>query len=95
MYEVDARDRVVLLKEFPQPEPGAPMPALVADEHRVEVGFIARSVESAGEEFIAVVSFVRPYAHMFGPPNDEAFSGHPLANRGLEPYGCYRVESSS
>jgi hypothetical protein len=34
-------------------------------------------------------------AHMFGPPNDEAFRGHPLAARGLHPYGVFRIENSS
>src|SRR5262245_63708733 len=28
-------------------------------------------------------------------PNDEAFAGHPLANRGLMPYGAFVIESSS
>ena len=32
---------------------------------------------------------------MFGPPNDEAFSGHPLASRGLHPYGAFKIENSS
>ena len=32
---------------------------------------------------------------MFGPPNDEAFVGHPLASRGLGPYRAYRIERSS
>jgi len=32
---------------------------------------------------------------MFGPPNDEAFRGHPFASRGLHPYGAFRVEGSS
>src|SRR5262245_11285948 len=32
---------------------------------------------------------------MFGPPNDEAFYGHPLAARGLHPYGTFQVEHSS
>lgn len=32
---------------------------------------------------------------MFGPPNDEAFAGHPLAARGLRPYSVARVEASS
>jgi hypothetical protein len=95
VYEVDGHDKVVLLEELPQPDPGAPMPALVAAEHRLELGYIARPPEPFGEERIAVATFVRPYAHMFGPPNDEAFEGHPLAARGLEPYGCYRIESSS
>jgi hypothetical protein len=44
---------------------------------------------------VAVVRFDRPYAHMFGPPNDEAFHGHPLANRGLCPYAVFEVRDSS
>lgn len=47
------------------------------------------------DELCALVRFTRPYAHMFGPPNDEAFSGHPLAARGLRPYRVFEIESSS
>jgi hypothetical protein len=32
---------------------------------------------------------------MFGPPNDEAFGGHPLASRGLSPYAVFEVQQSS
>jgi hypothetical protein len=46
-------------------------------------------------DVMAVVRFVGCYAHMFGPPNDEAFMGHPLASRGLKPYGAFRVRNSS
>ena len=42
-----------------------------------------------------VVQFESPYAHMFGPPNDEAFSGHPLASRGVAPYRVFEVDNSS
>ena len=35
------------------------------------------------------------YAHMFGPPNDEAFEGHPLSQRGLRPYAVFEVQASS
>jgi hypothetical protein len=52
------------------------------------------SPESHGEA-IAVVRFRWPSAHMFGPPNDEAFSGHPLAARGLRPYRVFEVQQSS
>jgi hypothetical protein len=33
--------------------------------------------------------------HRFGPPNEDAFSGHPLANRGLRSSGAFRVDNSS
>ena len=95
MYEVDANDTVNLLDAVPQPNAGAPVPAMVADESRVEVAFITRRMGASNAESIAVAEFVRPYAHMFGPPNDEAFDGHPLASRGLHPYGVFRIENSS
>ena len=34
-------------------------------------------------------------AVLFGHPNDEALSGHPLYERGLGPYGTYEVLNSS
>lgn len=46
------------------------------------------------DEPIVIVRFDRR-THMFGPPNDEAFAGHPLAKRGLKPYGAFRIENSS
>jgi hypothetical protein len=39
--------------------------------------------------------FEGAYAWFHGPPNDEAFEGHPLASRGLHPYAAFRVEDSS
>ena len=47
------------------------------------------------DDLCAVIQAASPYAHMFGPPNDEAFSGHPLAARGLSPYAVFEVERSS
>jgi hypothetical protein len=47
------------------------------------------------DEPIALVTFGGCWAHLFGGPNDEAFSGHPLAARGLHPYGAFEIESSS
>ena len=43
----------------------------------------------------AIVRFTLPRASSFGPPNDEAFAGHPLAARGLEPYGAFEVKQPS
>jgi len=47
------------------------------------------------DDLCAVIHFEQPYAHMFGPPNDEAVGGHPLADRGLSPYAVFEVEHSS
>jgi hypothetical protein len=70
------------------------MPAVVATEDRLEVGYILHP-HDFDKDAIAVVRFERPYAHLFGPPNDEAFAGHPLAGRGLRPYGAFRIDQSS
>lgn len=32
---------------------------------------------------------------MLGPPNDEAFVGHPLYEKGLRPHGVFEVRNSS
>ena len=36
-----------------------------------------------------------PYCHLFGPPNDEAIEGHPLASQGLSIYSVNEVANSS
>jgi hypothetical protein len=107
VYEVDERDRVVELKDVPQSSVGAPIPCVLADEHHVVVAFYAeqrefwqapplhRTGQHPPGELVVLVRFNRCMAHLFGPPNDEAFAGHPLASRGLRPYGAYRIEESS
>jgi len=46
-------------------------------------------------ELIAIVYFDLARSHMFGPPNDEAFEGHPLYSAGLRPYSVAEVRQSS
>jgi hypothetical protein len=40
MYDVDARDRVVSVSGAPQSDAGAPLPLVLADEHRVLLGYL-------------------------------------------------------
>ena len=107
MYEVDEKDRVVELEEIPQSSVGAPLPLVIANEQCVALAYYMNSTdptwdgktvrivdEESSDEPIALVR-LDCVAHMFGPPNDEAFTGHPLASRGLHPYGAYRIEGSS
>lgn len=108
VYEVDSLDTVVELRNAPLPDIGAPLPMLLCDEHQVLLAYLVSepdprwdgsyatvvSPESEGMA-VACVQFKRPSAHMFGPPNDEAFSGHPLAARGLRPYRVFEVQNSS
>lgn len=101
-------DCVVALHDTPQSSVGAPCPIVVADETQVFLFYYAvnrspdwdgrsvRVVETHTETEPSVkVFFRRPLAHFFGPPNDEAFAGHPLASRGLLPYGIFRIDQSS
>jgi hypothetical protein len=108
MYVIDGPDAVVELNDVPKPDIGAPLPLLLSDESHLVLAYITAepdpawdgshttvvSPESDGEP-IAVVRFRWPSAHIFGPPNDEAFSGHPLATRGLRPYRVFEVHESS
>lgn len=108
MYAVDDQDRVRKLTDVPQLSVGAPCPMLLVGEHHLHLAYYLEdapaewdgtTVRSVGEtsecEPCALVKFVGAYCHMFGPPNDEAFSGHPLASRGLKPYGTFEIERSS
>ena len=108
MYEVDGLDRVSELNNVPQSSVGAPIPIVLAGEHDVLLtyylqntteGWDGRSVKMVGAdsegEPVAIIKFKNCYAHMFGPPNDEAFQGHPLSDQGLGPYGAFEVHNSS
>ena len=108
MYSVDENDRVHELRDVPQSSVGAPLPAVIANEQRVYLAYLVeardpewdgQTVRSVGpsstDEIVALVTFDHPGAHFFGPPNDEAFSGHPLAARGLHPYAVFEIHGSS
>ncbi len=109
MYSVSS-DKPRRVSTAPQSSVGAPCPVVIGGEHTLRLAYYLEPGRLAPEwkavqvlpprpagsdELCAVVSFVRSYAHMFGPPNDEAFAGHPLAARGLEPYSVFEIEGSS
>jgi len=107
MYQVDEKDRVVTLEGVPQSSVGAPNPLIIANEQHVVLAYYLSSTDPSwdgktirivdqerSDEPIALVR-LECFAHMFGPPNDEALDGHPLASRGLHPYGAFRIEGSS
>jgi hypothetical protein len=108
MYTVTAADRPVQIESAPQSSVGAPCPMVLAGEHSLRLAYYLQDApsdwdgtsirvvsDSEADEPCAVVSFKLAIAHMFGPPNDEAFDGHPLASRGLRPYAAFEVQSSS
>lgn len=108
MYSVDSTDQVVELKDLPQSSVGAPCPMVLAAEHHLHLAYYLEDTsqpwdgpephlvgEDSPGESVALVRFQSVRAHMFGPPNDEAFEGHPLASRGLSPYTAHEILCSS
>ena len=104
MYTVDKRDRVHELTGVPCPSTATPDPLVLADEDTLVVTYITAKPSSgqadgsalpSADEGAAIVVFRQCYASHFGPPNDEAFASHPLADRGLRPHSAFEVESSS
>ncbi len=105
MYQVDEKDKVIELKDVPQSSVGSPLPIVLSNEYKTLLAYLlqdepnwnnptAEDFEKSGEP-IAIVEFKNRRSLMFGSPNDEAFHGHPLANRGLHSYGFFEVENSS
>jgi len=106
MY-IPTDDEIVALDSLPPCETGAPSPIVLADEFRTFVAYYARAIASTQatwdavpisdpmEEPVVLLEFSLCYAHLFGPPNDEAFSGHPLFEKGLRPYTMAEVRHSS
>ena len=98
MYLIDERDRVIELKDVPQSSVGAPLPIVLSDESTIVLAYIIQDsspdTDRPGES-LALVEFELYQSYMFGAPNDEAFSSHPLAARGLHPYAAFRIDDSS
>jgi hypothetical protein len=86
---------------------GAPLPVALADEGRLLLAYLpevpipgwdgswTRVVDLDTTDPVVLVRLTGVAAWQWGPPNDEAFQGHPLADRGLRPYGVFHVEGSS
>lgn len=108
MYVPDETDRVIEIEDAPQSSIGAPLPIVLSDEHKLLLAYILQNTPpnrdqskirivtpaTLGED-VALIEFRRYRSFMFGMPNDEAFHGHPLANRGLHPHGVFEIENSS
>jgi hypothetical protein len=108
MYPVGEFDSLVELRNVPQSDVGAPRPMILCSEEKLLLAYHRQfplnedelnSARDGGEyeedEACLLVKFNSWYAYTFGPPNDEALRGHPLFNRGLQPYAVFEVRHSS
>ena len=84
-----SKERAICIPEWPQPDGGAPMPRVFADDCRLSVLYYTNT------EKVAVVHFPLCSVFTFGSPNDETLAGHPLYGHGLEFYTVHYVENSS
>lgn len=72
-----------------------PEPAVVAEARiRADQNSLAIRYRTA-DGATAVVNFPSCWHVIFGQPNDEALTGHPLSGHGLEPYSVHEVTNSS
>ncbi|WP_051370785.1 hypothetical protein [Mesorhizobium loti] len=94
--------------EVPPSSAGAPLPHVFADGGRLLAAYIVnapdlsfdgtnpRSVSPlTGNQSVAVLTADPYLAFQFGPPNDEAISGHRLYSLGLRAYEAFEVRNSS
>ena len=105
---VKQKDEVIKLEGILQSSGGAPMPIVISDEDDLYCAYYLQNTpadwdgttvkkmdkDSEGKP-IAIVKFPHFHVFQFGPPNDEAFNGHPLYAKGLKPYGAYEIKKSS
>ena len=91
MYDLDGSDSVVELDVLPGMETGAPAPIVKLDSSadKYQLSYYAR-----GDKRVTI-EFDQFRAAYFGPPNDEALTGHPLYARGLRWYDMCEVKESS
>lgn len=89
MYEIDSRDKAIVLDLAPPPDSGDPLPVVLAKDGAVIVSYVA------GRELTVMATFPICAAHLFGGPDAKSVGKHPLAERGLKAHGAFEVRDSS
>jgi hypothetical protein len=106
LYTPNEDDTVQSEEGIPLPDPGAPLPFVVAREGKVLLAYYGEFEFAGSSEAptvvkrtmpgsVVVVSFRRALSYFSIPLSNETLDAHPLAFRGLFRYGAYRVEKSS
>lgn len=89
MYDIDSKDKVIVLDLAPPPDSGDPLPVVLAKDGAVIVSYVA------GRELTVMATFPICAAHLFGGPDAKSVAKHPLAERGLKAHGAFEVRDSS
>lgn len=89
MYDIDSRDKAIVLDLAPSPDSGDPLPVVLAKDGAVILSYVA------GRELTVMATFPFCAAHLFGGPKAKSIKEHPLAERGLKPHGAFEVRDSS
>lgn len=106
LYTPNEDDKVQPEDGVPLPDPGAPLPFVVAREGRLLLAFYGEFeidggspapaiINQARPGSVVVVDFRRPLSYFSVPLSNETLDAHPFAFRGLTRYGAYRVDNSS
>jgi hypothetical protein len=106
MYTSDQDELRAL--DIPPCEAGAPLPMIVADEHRVFCAYYARAtatglrdewnalpVSEIGDDAVVIAEFALCIVHHFGSPGEDTLMAHPLYDKGLRPCSAVEVLQSS
>lgn len=89
MYEIDGKDKAIVLDLAPSPDSGDPLPVVLAKDGAVILSYVA------GRELTVMATFPFCAAHLFGEPKAKKLDAHPLAKRGLKAHGAFEVKDSS
>jgi hypothetical protein len=107
MYSSQPTTSLSAITDLPQSSTGAPLPTVLSNEHNLFLLYLAEQTHPAGDitsvrpvgsesvgESIVILKFKRYESFGFGAPNDEAISGHPLYQKGLQPNSAFEVMNS-
>ena len=80
--------------DLPQSNVGAPLPMVLADEHKFVFGYLLQDQTVDAACPLVVVTVEGCSIFKFGSPNDEALHGHRYSELGLSSYDAYEVLES-
>src|ERR1044072_9496615 len=79
------------IKWIPAWSTGSPCPQIYSNGQETYLTYYT----DLNNPTLVLVTFFKSHSHRFGIVNDEAASGHPLYDRGLEVYSTHIIENST